>query len=48
VTTVYFSQRAEHGAGHAMTVSVAVVAVIAAACLGLVWLLPKSAPAEEP
>jgi EmrB/QacA subfamily drug resistance transporter len=47
VTTVYFSQRIEHGAGHAMTVSVAVVAAIAALGLGLVWLLPKSAPAEE-
>jgi MFS family permease len=47
VTTVYFSQRAEHGAGHAMTVSVAVVAAIAALGLLLVWLLPKSAPAEE-
>jgi uncharacterized protein YdgA (DUF945 family) len=29
-----------------MTVSVAVVAAIAALCLGLVWLLPKSAPEE--
>ena len=46
VTTVYFSQRAQHGAGHAMTVSVAVVAAIAALCLGLVWLLPKSAPQD--
>ena len=43
VTTVYFSQRAQHGAGPAMTVSVAVVAAIAVGCLGLVWLLPKSA-----
>jgi len=46
VTSVYFSQQAQHGAGHAMTVSVAVVASIAVLCLGLVWLLPKSAPAE--
>jgi EmrB/QacA subfamily drug resistance transporter len=44
VTTVYFSQRAGHGAGHAMTVSVAVVAGIAVICLGLVWLLPRTAP----
>ncbi len=47
VTTVYFSQRLEHGAGHAMTVSVAVVAAIAALGLALVWLLPRSAPAED-
>ncbi len=46
VTTVYFSQRAEHGAAHAMTVSVAVVGGIAALCLGLVWLLPRDAPSE--
>jgi EmrB/QacA subfamily drug resistance transporter len=43
VTTVYFSQQAHHGAVHAMTTSVAVVGAIAALCLGLVWLLPKSA-----
>jgi EmrB/QacA subfamily drug resistance transporter len=47
VTTVYFSQRTQHGAGHAMTVSVAVVGAIAVLCLGLVWLLPKSAPQEQ-
>ena len=46
VTTVYFSQQAQHGAAHAMTVSVVVVAAIAVADLGLVWLLPKSAPAD--
>lgn len=47
VTTVFFNQAAGHGLAHAMTVSVAVVAGIAALCLGLVWLLPKSAPAEN-
>jgi MFS family permease len=46
VTTVYFSQRAQHGAAHAMTVSVAVVGAIALLGLGLVWLLPKSAPPD--
>ena len=47
VTTVYFSQQARYGAAHALTVSVVVVAAIALADLGLVWLLPKSAPAGE-
>jgi EmrB/QacA subfamily drug resistance transporter len=47
VTTVYFSQRVEHGAGHAMSASVAVVGSIAVLCLGLVWLLPRNAPSEE-
>jgi EmrB/QacA subfamily drug resistance transporter len=46
VTTVYFDQQASHGAGHAMTVSVAVVGAIAVICLGLVWLLPRTAPQE--
>ena len=44
VTTVYFSQQATHGAAHAMTLSVGVVAAIAALCLALVWLLPTTAP----
>ena len=46
VTTVYFSETASRGAGHAMTVSVAVVAAIAALGLGLVWLLPRTAQAS--
>jgi len=46
VTTVYFSQQTSHGAGHAMTVSVAVVGAIVILCLGLVWLLPRSAPLD--
>ena len=47
VTTVYFSQRAQHGAAHAMTVSVAGVAAIAVLGLGLVWLLPRKAGREQ-
>ncbi len=47
VTTVYFNQQATHGAAHAMTVSVAVVAAIAALCLALVWLLPTTAPEDH-
>ena len=43
VTTVYFSQQAQHGAAHAMIVSVVIVAAIVLLDLGLVWLLPKSA-----
>ena len=45
--TVYFSQRTQHGAGHAMTVSVAVVSAIAVLCVALAWLLPRSAPDER-
>ena len=44
VTSVYFSQQIQHGAAHAMTVSVIVVGAIAALCLGLDWLLPKLPP----
>ena len=44
VTTVYFSQQAQHGAAHAMTVSVAVVAAIAVLDLGLVWLAAEVSP----
>jgi EmrB/QacA subfamily drug resistance transporter len=47
VTTIYFGQQVDHGPAHAMTVSVAIVGAIAALCLGLVWLLPTSAPAED-
>jgi len=47
VTSVYFAQRAQYGAAHAMTVSIVVVGAITAVCLGLVWLLPKQA-AEDP
>lgn len=43
VTTVYFSQQAQHGAAHAMTVSISVVGLMTLLCLGLVRLLPESA-----
>jgi EmrB/QacA subfamily drug resistance transporter len=46
VTTIYFTQQSRHGAGHAMTLSVAVVAAIAIGCLALVRLLPTRAPAD--
>ncbi|MGI8433374.1 MAG: MFS transporter [Nocardioidaceae bacterium] len=47
VTTVSFGQEVRYGAGHAMTVSVAAFGAIVVLCLGLVWLLPKSAPADQ-
>jgi hypothetical protein len=47
VTTVYFAQAGHGTAVHALAVSVAVVAGITLACLGLVWLLPAKAPAES-
>jgi EmrB/QacA subfamily drug resistance transporter len=43
VTTVYFAERSDHSASHAMTVSVVIVAAIAALCLGPVWLMPRKA-----
>lgn len=46
VTTIYFAERAAHGASNAMTTSLVVVGAITVGCLGLVWLLPKKA-AEE-
>jgi hypothetical protein len=42
---VYFTQVAQGGI-HAVTVSIAVVGAVIAVCLGVVWLLPKNAPAE--
>jgi len=46
VTTVFFDVLHESGGAEAMTVSVLVVAAVVALCLGLVWLLPRTAPAE--
>ena len=42
VTTVYFTQIHHGGPAHAMTVSVAIVALVAAACLGPALLLPRT------
>ena len=46
VTTIYFTERAAHGAGTAMTTSLVVVGAITVGCFGLVWLLPKKAADE--
>jgi EmrB/QacA subfamily drug resistance transporter len=46
ITTVFFGQL-RHGGVPAMQVSLAVVGGIIAACLALVWLMPKSAPPEQ-
>ena len=48
VTTVFFHVLRANGGAQAMTVSVLVVAGVITLCLGLVWLLPKAVPAEDP
>ncbi|WP_338697595.1 MFS transporter [Streptomyces sp. Q6] len=49
VTTVYFHAAADgRGAAHATVVSLAVVAVVALVCCGVVRLLPREAPANHP
>jgi hypothetical protein len=47
VTTVFFSVLRQSGGARAMTVSVTVVGVVIVLCLGLVWLLPRAAAADE-
>ena len=47
VTTVFFQVDASHGGATAITTTVFVVAMIFAACLSLVWLLPRAAAAKE-
>lgn len=47
VTTIYFTFQTASDGTHAMTASLAVVGAISAACLGLVWLLPRRAPDEQ-
>jgi MFS family permease len=46
VTTVFFNVLRGSGGARAMTVSVLVVGIVIVLCLGLVWLLPRAAPAE--
>jgi hypothetical protein len=43
VTSIYFKVSAAHGGVTAMTVSSFTVAMIIVACLGVVWLLPRTA-----
>ncbi|MEN6351029.1 MAG: MFS transporter [Syntrophomonas sp.] len=45
ITTVYFNIKG--GGPNAMAISTIVVAVIIGLCLGLVWLLPKTAPGDH-
>ena len=47
ITTIYFNLQGKDGGIMSMTVSILIASAIIALCLGLVWLLPKSAPAEE-
>jgi MFS family permease len=47
VTTVFFSVLRQSGGTRAMTVSVTVAGVVIVLCLGLVWLLPRAAAADE-
>lgn len=47
VTTIFFQFRAAVGDAEAMKYSVLIVGAIVAVGLGLVWLMPKSAPSEE-
>jgi MFS family permease len=47
VTTVFFDVLRDSGGSKAMTISVLVVATVVALCLGLVWLLPRTAPVED-
>jgi len=42
ITTVYFTQIRHGGQAHAMTISLAIVAMIATACLGPAFLLPRT------
>lgn len=48
VTTVYFHIQRTYGGVTAMSSSILTVTVIILLSLGLVWLLPKSAPSTEP
>jgi hypothetical protein len=47
ITTVFFNTEAASGGTSAMTASVLVVAGVITLCLGLAWLLPKTAAAEQ-
>jgi MFS family permease len=46
VTTIYFNNLGS-GASHAIALSLLVVGGLVVACLGLVWLMPTTAPPED-
>jgi EmrB/QacA subfamily drug resistance transporter len=46
VTTVFFGVLRHHGGTRAMTVSLLAVAGVVVLCLGLVWLMPPTAPPD--
>jgi hypothetical protein len=48
VTSVYLTTTASGGLVHAMTTSLVIVTAVTVACVGLVPLLPRRAPAENP
>ena len=47
VTTIFFNLQEKVGDATAMNISVLFVAAIIVLCLGLVWLLPRTAPLER-
>ena len=47
VTTIFFNLQSTVGDVGAMKSSILIVAVIVLICLGLVWLMPRSAPSED-
>lgn len=47
VTTIYFNLQGKNGSANAMTFSILVVVATIVVCLGLVWLMPRTAPVNQ-